>query len=172
MIAVDLQNHEILKNWEIKSKVAKSHPYGEWLRQHRKSITSDQLTVNSEQLSVSNGNGVNGNGVNGNGVNGNGHSAATKSITNPIDRKALLRNQMAFGYTTEDVEMIIQPMAIDAKEPTFCMGDDIPLAVLSGKPHLLYDYFKQRFAQVTNPPIDPLREKIGDVVKGGIRRKR
>ncbi|MEO0687133.1 MAG: glutamate synthase central domain-containing protein, partial [Cyanobacteria bacterium J06649_11] len=73
---------------------------------------------------------------------------------------ALLRNQMAFGYTTEDVEMIIQPMAIDAKEPTFCMGDDIPLAVLSEKPHLLYDYFKQRFAQVTNPPIDPLREKL------------
>ncbi|MGB7378485.1 MAG: glutamate synthase large subunit [Rivularia sp. (in: cyanobacteria)] len=156
-IAVDLQNHEILKNWEIKSKVAKSHPYGEWLRQHRR-----ELSVNSEQLSVSNGNGVNGNGANGNGhsATNNGHSAATKSTANSIDRQALLRNQMAFGYTTEDVEMIIQPMAIDAKEPTFCMGDDIPLAVLSGKPHLLYDYFKQRFAQVTNPPIDPLREKL------------
>ncbi len=156
-IAVDLQNHEILKNWEIKQRVAKSHPYGEWLRQHRR-----ELSVNSEQLSVSNGNGTNGNGANGNGVNGNGHSATNnqKLITNPIDKKALLRNQMAFGYTTEDVEMIIQPMAIDAKEPTFCMGDDIPLAVLSEKPHLLYDYFKQRFAQVTNPPIDPLREKL------------
>merc|ERR1711907_927264 len=47
-----------------------------------------------------------------------------------------------------------------SKEPTYCMGDDIPLAVLSSKPHILYDYFKQRFAQVTNPPIDPLREKL------------
>lgn len=56
--------------------------------------------------------------------------------------------------------MIIQPMTIDGKEPTFCMGDDIPLAILSGKPRLLYDYFKQRFAQVTNPPIDPLRESL------------
>ena len=51
-------------------------------------------------------------------------------------------------------------MARDGKEPTFCMGDDIPLAVLSDKPRLLYDYFKQRFAQVTNPPIDPLRESL------------
>ena len=51
-------------------------------------------------------------------------------------------------------------MAGGAKEPTYCMGDDIPLAVLSDKPHLLFDYFKQRFAQVTNPPIDPLREKL------------
>ena len=48
-------------------------------------------------------------------------------------------------------------MASLAKEPTYCMGDDIPLAVLSSKPHILYDYFKQRFAQVTNAPIDPLR---------------
>ncbi|MGB6295756.1 MAG: glutamate synthase-related protein, partial [Rivularia sp. (in: cyanobacteria)] len=161
-IAVDLQNHEILKNWEIKQRVAKRHPYGEWLRQHRKSVSSEQLAVNSEQLTVNNGNGANGNGVNGNGANGNGHSATNNHqlTTNQIDRQALLRNQMAFGYTTEDVEMVIQPMAIDAKEPTFCMGDDIPLAVLSEKPHLLYDYFKQRFAQVTNPPIDPLREKL------------
>jgi hypothetical protein len=51
-------------------------------------------------------------------------------------------------------------MASQGKEPTFCMGDDTPLAVLSNKPRLLYDYFKQRFAQVTNPPIDPLRENL------------
>jgi glutamate synthase (ferredoxin) len=71
-----------------------------------------------------------------------------------------LRQQVAFGYSAEDVEMVIQAMAQEGKEPTFCMGDDIPLAVLSEKPHVLYDYFKQRFAQVTNPPIDPLREKL------------
>jgi glutamate synthase (ferredoxin) len=51
-------------------------------------------------------------------------------------------------------------MASEGKEPTFSMGDDIPLAVLSERPHLLYDYFKQRFAQVTNPPIDALRERL------------
>jgi glutamate synthase (ferredoxin) len=73
---------------------------------------------------------------------------------------ALLQHQNAFGYTSEDVEMIIHEMAAQGKEPTFCMGDDAPLAVLSQRPHLLYDYFKQRFAQVTNPPIDPLREKL------------
>lgn len=56
--------------------------------------------------------------------------------------------------------MVIHPMASTGAEATFCMGDDIPLAVLSEKPHLLYDYFKQRFAQVTNPAIDPLREKL------------
>lgn len=77
-----------------------------------------------------------------------------------MDSQALLGHQTAFGYTAEDVEMIIQEMAAQGKEPTFCMGDDIPLAVLSERPHLLYDYFKQRFAQVTNPPIDPLREKL------------
>ncbi|MGL5033427.1 MAG: glutamate synthase central domain-containing protein, partial [Microcystaceae cyanobacterium] len=72
----------------------------------------------------------------------------------------ITQQQTAFGYTAEDLEMIIVPMASQGKEPTFCMGDDIPLAVLSDKPRLLYDYFKQRFAQVTNPPIDPLRESL------------
>ncbi len=72
----------------------------------------------------------------------------------------LLQQQTAFGFSVEDFDLIIDAMAGGAKEPTFCMGDDIPLAVLSDKPHLLYDYFKQRFAQVTNPPIDPLREKL------------
>jgi glutamate synthase (ferredoxin) len=72
----------------------------------------------------------------------------------------LLRHQTATGFTAEDLDLVIEEMAGSGKEPTYCMGDDIPLAVLSSKPHLLYDYFKQRFAQVTNPPIDPLREKL------------
>jgi len=72
----------------------------------------------------------------------------------------LLQQQTAFGFTAEDFDLVIEDMAGAGKEPTYCMGDDIPLAVLSDKPHLLYDYFKQRFAQVTNPPIDPLREKL------------
>ncbi|XP_014489740.1 ferredoxin-dependent glutamate synthase, chloroplastic isoform X2 [Vigna radiata var. radiata] len=77
-----------------------------------------------------------------------------------MDNEAVLRNQQAFGYSSEDVQMVIESMASQGKEPTFCMGDDIPLAALSQKPHMLFDYFKQRFAQVTNPAIDPLREGL------------
>jgi glutamate synthase (ferredoxin) len=142
MIAVDLVNHEILKNWEIKQRAAKKHPYGEWLRQYRQDL--------KQVVGQSSGN------------NGNGHKVGENGhlTTNTIDKQTLLQKQLAFGYTTEDVEMVIHPMASNGAEPTFCMGDDIPLAVLSDKPHLLYDYFKQRFAQVTNPAIDPLREKL------------
>jgi len=125
MIAFDLETHEVLKNWELKQRVASAHPYGEWLRQNRRDLQTQP--------------------------------AAEAPV---MDAQALLGYQTAFGYTSEDVEMIIQEMAAQGKEPTFCMGDDIPLAVLSEKPHLLYDYFKQRFAQVTNPAIDPLREKL------------
>ncbi|XP_077218051.1 ferredoxin-dependent glutamate synthase, chloroplastic-like [Tasmannia lanceolata] len=77
-----------------------------------------------------------------------------------MDAESILRHQQAFGYSSEDVQMVIETMASQGKEPTFCMGDDIPLAVLSQKPHMIYDYFKQRFAQVTNPAIDPLREGL------------
>nr|QCI08974.1 glutamate synthase [Inkyuleea mariana] len=77
-----------------------------------------------------------------------------------LDRLEMMRWHTVFGYTNEDVELVIEHMASSAKEPTFCMGDDTPLAILSDKPHLLYDYFKQRFAQVTNPAIDPLRESL------------
>ncbi|KAJ7541176.1 hypothetical protein O6H91_10G049100 [Diphasiastrum complanatum] len=72
----------------------------------------------------------------------------------------LLKFQQAFGYSSEDIQLVIESMASQGKEPTFCMGDDAPHAVLSQKSHLLYDYFKQRFAQVTNPAIDPLREGL------------
>ncbi|PSS15725.1 Ferredoxin-dependent glutamate synthase [Actinidia chinensis var. chinensis] len=77
-----------------------------------------------------------------------------------MENEAILRRQQAYGYSSEDVQMVIENMAAQGKEPTFCMGDDIPLAILSQKPHMLYDYFKQRFAQVTNPAIDPLREGL------------
>ncbi|CCP38221.1 ferredoxin-dependent glutamate synthase (plastid) [Chondrus crispus] len=77
-----------------------------------------------------------------------------------INKLQMNKLHTAFGYTNEDIELVIEHMASSAKEPTFCMGDDIPLAVLSEKPHLIYDYFKQRFAQVTNPAIDPLRESL------------
>ncbi len=77
-----------------------------------------------------------------------------------MSEEELLRAQTAFGYSAEDVEMVVEDMAATGKEPTFSMGDDAPLAVLSQQAHPLYDYFKQRFAQVTNPAIDPLRESL------------
>jgi glutamate synthase (ferredoxin) len=123
-IAVDFRSQEILKNWQIKQRVASKQPYGEWLQQRYEL----ELQPFAESSS--------------------------------LDTQSLLRHQTAFGYTSEDVEMIVEAMASQGKEPTFCMGDDVPLAVLSDKPRLLYDYFKQRFAQVTNPPIDPLRESL------------
>ena len=76
------------------------------------------------------------------------------------DHKTVLQRQTAFGYTFEDLRFLIGPMARDAVQPIGSMGTDTPLAVLSNKPQLLYNYFKQLFAQVTNPPIDPIREEI------------
>ena len=125
MIAVDLINHEILKNWTIKQRIAMTQPYGAWLRQNRHQIHPQDF-----------------------------------SQTPDLDAVSLLQQQIGFGYTAEDLDMIIQDMAAQGKEPTYCMGDDTPLAVLSDQPHLLYNYFKQRFAQVTNPAIDPLRERL------------
>ena len=68
--------------------------------------------------------------------------------------------QATYGWGLEDIGMQIQDMAGSGKETTYSMGDDAPIAALSERPHVLYSYFKQRFAQVTNPPIDPLREGV------------
>ncbi|HEX5026304.1 MAG TPA: glutamate synthase large subunit, partial [Agriterribacter sp.] len=77
-----------------------------------------------------------------------------------LSEESVFKYQKAFGYSTEDVENIIRPMAIDGKEPIGSMGTDVPLAVLSDQPQHLSSYFKQLFAQVTNPPIDPIRERL------------
>ena len=76
------------------------------------------------------------------------------------DEIDLIKRQILFGYTQEDIHSIIKPMAQNSKEPIGSMGNDTPLAVLSEKPQLLYDYFKQLFAQVTNPPLDGIREEL------------
>jgi glutamate synthase (NADPH/NADH) large chain len=77
-----------------------------------------------------------------------------------LGAEAVLKYQQAFGYTREDLETIIAPMALEGKEPIGSMGVDVPLAVLSDQPQHLSSYFKQFFAQVTNPPIDPIRERL------------
>lgn len=76
------------------------------------------------------------------------------------DHATLLRRQQAFGYTVEDLKYILGPMAQDGSEALGSMGTDTPLAVLSDRPQLLYNYFKQLFAQVTNPPLDAIREEL------------
>ena len=76
------------------------------------------------------------------------------------EHETVLQRQKAFGYTFEDLRLVLAPMAKDGVDPIGAMGIDSPLAVLSEKPQLLYNYFKQLFAQVTNPPIDALREEI------------
>uniref|UniRef100_A0A803MJ79 glutamate synthase (ferredoxin) n=1 Tax=Chenopodium quinoa TaxID=63459 RepID=A0A803MJ79_CHEQI len=130
MISVDLTSGQVYENTEVKKRVASSNPYGEWVKENLRSLKA----VNFLSGAV-------------------------------LESDTILRNQQvlfdrAFGYSSEDVQMVIESMASQGKEPTFCMGDDIPLAVMSQKPHMLYDYFKQRFAQVTNPAIDPLREGL------------
>jgi len=83
-----------------------------------------------------------------------------KQDATPFDFDTLLTRQQAFGYTLEDLKIILGPMAIKGEEPLGSMGNDTPLAVLSNQPQLLYSYFKQLFAQVTNPPLDAIREEI------------
>jgi glutamate synthase (NADPH/NADH) large chain len=82
------------------------------------------------------------------------------SRVHPGSRETLLSRQRAFGYTDEDLKMIMEPMAVNGQEPVGSMGTDTPLACLSDRPQPLFNYFKQLFAQVTNPPIDPIREEM------------
>jgi glutamate synthase (NADPH/NADH) large chain len=77
-----------------------------------------------------------------------------------LSADSVFRYQQVFGYSREDIETIVMPMAVDGKEPIGSMGTDVPLAILSDKPQHLSSYFKQFFAQVTNPPIDPIRERL------------
>ncbi len=76
------------------------------------------------------------------------------------DHPTLRQRQQAFGYTVEELKMVLTPMVVTGEEPVSSMGTDTPLAVLSDRPQLLFKYFKQLFAQVTNPPIDPIREEL------------
>ncbi|MFC3070406.1 glutamate synthase large subunit [Phenylobacterium soli] len=86
--------------------------------------------------------------------------AAPPEAPTPNDPQTLLDRQQAFGYTQEDVSFFLEPMAKNGDDPIGSMGFDTPIAVLSARPKLLYEYFKQNFAQVTNPPIDPIREEL------------
>ena len=123
---VDTKEGRIIADEEIKSSLAKEHPYGAWLKDNL--VKLEDLPAGGEPAHP--------------------------------DHDTVTTRQFAFGYTQEDLNLIIAPMAKTAVEPIGSMGNDSPLAALSDKPKLLYNYFKQLFAQVTNPPIDSIREEI------------
>ena len=127
MVAVDTERHELLRNDDIKQRVAGQMPYARWVRKHMGRI--DRLA-----------------------------SIDASKIPQP-DEGELLTRQILHGYSREEIEYVLKPMARQAKEPVGSMGDDTPLSVLHDPPRPLYTYFKQKFAQVTNPPIDSIRER-------------
>jgi glutamate synthase (ferredoxin) len=136
MIAVDLRTGRFEENAAIKSWLAARQPYADWLARQMEVLppaSAAHMIAGYEPESSS--------------------SRASKS--------ALLGElQHAFGYTAEELAVVLRPMLRDGQEPIGSMGDDTPTAVLSERPRPLYSYVKQRFAEVTNPPIDPLREEL------------
>ncbi|MBN8249054.1 MAG: glutamate synthase large subunit, partial [Verrucomicrobia bacterium] len=88
------------------------------------------------------------------------HARPSAAVHKPVNLLDLTLQQITFGWDQEQLEVLLEPMAVSGNEPVGSMGDDTPIAVLSKRPRLLFDYFKQLFAQVTNPPIDSIREKV------------
>lgn len=157
MLLLDTEEGRIINDEELKETIASEHPYGEWLKENLikleelnslENYESDPEDINSE-INKDNGK-----------YNELKENTSLNIDKIEIESKRLLRMQKSFGYTYEDMKKILIPMARDGVDPIGSMGNDASLAVLSDKPQLLYNYFKQRFAQVTNPPIDSIREKI------------
>ncbi len=128
MFLIDLEQGRMIDDEELKSNLANSKPYKQWI---------ENLRIKLDDV-----------------VGGGEPASASESVVGLLDR------QQAFGFTQEDIKFLIAPMATAGEEAIGSMGNDSPLAVLSDKNKPLYNYFKQLFAQVTNPPIDPIREAI------------
>jgi len=133
MLLIDLEEGRIIEDEEIKAQLAGEQPYAKWLKEAQYNL-KDLDAVEPEQLPV--------------------------ELAHVQAKSGLLTRQQAFGFTQEDISRFLEPMAVMGEDPIGSMGTDTPLAVLSSRPRLLYDYFKQNFAQVTNPPIDPIREEL------------
>ncbi|MDR2459728.1 MAG: glutamate synthase subunit alpha [Deltaproteobacteria bacterium] len=126
MLLAEAGGGRLLKNTEIKSVLARRHPYLRWVAQNRLDIP--------------------------------GFFSANQDFKKSV--KDLKFRQNLFGYTREDTEILLAPMAETAREPVGSMGADVPLAVLDSYPSSLFSFFRQQFAQITNPPIDPIREEL------------
>lgn len=134
MLLIDMEQGRIIEDEEIKADLAKAAPYAKWLESTQYNLKD----LNLDDLD----------------------DVDLPEVEAEDTPAALLDRQQAFGFTQEDVTKFLEPMAAEGMDPIGSMGTDTPIAVLSGKPRLLYDYFKQNFAQVTNPPIDPIREEL------------
>ena len=132
MFLLDLEQGRIVDDEEIKATLSHSKPYKQWI---------ENLRIKLGDLPAA-------------------PRLAAPTASSPTAEASLLDRQQAFGYTQEDIKFLMSPMAVNGEEATGSMGNDSPLAVLSNKNKSLYNYFKQLFAQVTNPPIDPIREAI------------
>jgi len=143
MFLIDLEQGRMIDDEELKANLANSKPYKQWIDNLRIRLDDVEQPVageSAQELPVSQ----------------TEPQAAGVEAVSP----ELLDLQQAFGYTQEDIKFLMSPMAANGEEGIGSMGNDSPLAVLSDKNKPLYNYFKQLFAQVTNPPIDPIREAI------------
>jgi glutamate synthase (ferredoxin) len=151
MFLIDLEQGRMVDDEEIKATLAHSKPYKQWIENLR--IRLDDVKAEKPLTAA---------------LSQNERESAgslplirADSTCEAVPVSAtLLDRQQAFGYTQEDIKFLMSPMAANGEEATGSMGNDSPLAVLSNKNKSLYNYFKQLFAQVTNPPIDPIREAI------------
>ena len=140
MFLVDTAAGRIITDEELKHQMAAAQPYRKWLNEHLVDIEDLPVpTIEAQPAKTGNGRGPQ---------------------TRLAGHSPLIQRQLAFGYTFENLRMLLAPMAKNGIEALGAMGNDTPLAVLSDRPQLLYNYFKQLFAQVTNPPIDAIREKL------------
>jgi len=147
MIAADLRTGRFETNSEIKSRLAAQQPYAEWLERQMEVLPPAGVAHIA-----------------------GGYEPETQASRE--SKSALLGElQHAFGYTAEELAVLLRPMLRDGQEPVGSMGDDTPLAVLAERTRPLYGYFKQRFAEVTNPPIDPLREELVMSLSFGLGRR-
>ncbi|KAI8008765.1 hypothetical protein LOK49_LG07G00220 [Camellia lanceoleosa] len=147
MLLVDFEKHVVVDDEELKQQYSLSRPYGEWLKRRKIELKDIVESVSKSQRVPQAIAGV---------------LAASNDDDNMENMgiHGLLAPLKTFGYTVESLEMLLLPMAKDGVESLGSMGNDAPLAVMSNREKLTFEYFKQMFAQVTNPPIDPIREKI------------
>jgi glutamate synthase (NADPH/NADH) large chain len=139
MFLIDLEQGRIIDDRELKDQLAASKPYRQWIERIR--VKLDEVDTSAFASDA-------------------GTDESSADTQRPLAAVPLLDRQQAFGYTQEDLKFLMAPMARDGEEAVGSMGNDSPLAVLSDKNKPLYGYFKQLFAQVTNPPIDPIREQL------------
>ncbi|MEM7773295.1 MAG: glutamate synthase central domain-containing protein, partial [Cyanobacteria bacterium P01_A01_bin.37] len=146
MFLVNMEEGRIVADEEIKQQIASAHPYQDWIDKHMLSLKD--LSSGSAVTAVTPDT-----------VETNGHGPLQGAVSESSD-VPLHQRQKTFGYTFEELRMLLAPMGKNGVEAIGSMGTDTPLAILSDRPKLLYDYFQQLFAQVTNPPIDSIREEI------------